>query len=116
MPSPLVSVLLACLVTGLISIAFFIHAADRFALRAVHHSRARVNRFKLAKRPVIKQELLSDEQIAAAVIQHAADNSIDEAAVWRRVEDYIDEIVPFFNILTYYRIGLVVSRALLNFF
>ena len=29
---------------------------------------------------------------------------------------YIDEIVPFFNILTYYRIGLVVSKALLNFF
>ena len=41
---------------------------------------------------------------------------MDEAAAWRRVESYIDEIVPFFNILTYYKIGLVVSRALLGFF
>ena len=41
---------------------------------------------------------------------------MDEAATWKRVDGYIDEIVPFFNILTYYKIGLVVSRVLLNFF
>jgi glycerol-3-phosphate O-acyltransferase len=41
---------------------------------------------------------------------------VDEATAWARVEEYIDEIVPFFNILTYYKVGLVVSRLLLNFF
>ena len=60
--------------------------------------------------------MLADEAIARAVKEHAAENSVDEATTWKRVEGYIDEIVPFFNILTYYKIGLVVSRVLLNFF
>jgi len=50
------------------------------------------------------------------VKEYAAENSVDEAIAWRRVEAYIDEIVPFFNILTYYKIGLAVSRVLLSFF
>jgi len=41
---------------------------------------------------------------------------MDEGKAWGRVEEYIDEIVPFFNILTYYKIGLVVSRVLLTLF
>ena len=60
--------------------------------------------------------LLTDDVIAAAVKEHAAANSLDEATTWRRVETYIDEIVPFFNILTYYKIGLWFSRVFLNLF
>jgi glycerol-3-phosphate O-acyltransferase len=75
-----------------------------------------VDRFKLAKKAEIKETLLADQVIAAAVKEHATEFSLDEAAVWRRVEAYIDEIVPFFNILTYYKIGLAVSKALLGFF
>ena len=89
---------------------------NRTALRAVHRSGSRVDRFKLTKKPFIRETLLADEAIAAAVKEYAAENSVDEATAWKRVEDYIDEIVPFFNILTYYKIGLVVSRVLLNFF
>ncbi len=89
---------------------------SRAALRALHRSRGRIDRFKLAKKSFIKQTLLADEAVAHAVKEHATENSISEAATWKRVEEYIDEIVPFFNIITYYRIGLVVSRLLLNFF
>jgi glycerol-3-phosphate O-acyltransferase len=64
----------------------------------------------------VKETLLADDAIAAAVNEHAAEYSIEETAVWRRVESYIDEIVPFFNILTYYKVGLAVSKALLGFF
>ena len=88
----------------------------RMALRALHRSRSRIDRFKLTKKPFIRQTLLADEAIAQAVLEHAAENAIDEEKAWDRVEEYIDEIVPFFNILTYYKIGLVVSRVLLNFF
>lgn len=91
-------------------------SATRIALRAVHRSRSRVDRFKLTKKAWIRQALLADEAIAAAVREHALENSVDERGTWRRVEEYIDEIVPFFNILTYYKVGLVVSRVLLNFF
>ncbi|HEX3533315.1 MAG TPA: 1-acyl-sn-glycerol-3-phosphate acyltransferase [Gemmatimonadaceae bacterium] len=75
-----------------------------------------MDRFKLAKKAEIKETLLADQVIAAAVKEHATEFSLDEAAVWRRVEAYIDEIVPFFNILTYYKVGLAVSKALLGFF
>jgi len=88
----------------------------RIALRALHRSGSRIDRFKLTKKPFIRQTLLADEAIAEAVREHAAENNIDEGKAWDRVEEYIDEIVPFFNILTYYKIGLVVSRVLLNFF
>ena len=86
------------------------------ALRALHRSRSRIDRFKLTKKAFIRETLLADEAIAQAVREHAAENSMDEGKAWSRVEQYIDEIVPFFNILTYYKIGLVVSRVLLNFF
>src|ERR1700682_2652708 len=90
--------------------------ATRSALRALHRSHSRVDRFKLTKKALIKETLLADETIAAAVKEHSAECSVDEAAAWRRVEEYIDEIVPFFNILTYYKVGLAVSKALLGFF
>jgi glycerol-3-phosphate O-acyltransferase len=50
------------------------------------------------------------------VHEHSAECALGEDATWKLVECYIDEIVPFFNILTYYKFGLVVSRVLLNFF
>src|SRR5438270_4146082 len=90
--------------------------ATRIALRAVHRSRARIDRFKLTRKPFIRQMLLADSEIAAAVAEHARQNGVTDEQAWRRVERYIDEIVPFFNILTYYKLGLVLSRALLNFF
>jgi glycerol-3-phosphate O-acyltransferase len=94
----------------------FQRRASRIALRAVRRSHSRIDRFKLTKKPFIRETLLADEAIAFAVKEHAAENSVDEATTWKRVEVYIDEIVPFFNILTYYKIGLAVSRVLLNFF
>jgi glycerol-3-phosphate O-acyltransferase len=90
--------------------------ASGIAVRAVHRSGVRVERFKLTRKPFIRATLLADEAIAQAVKEHAAENSMDEEKAWARVEEYIDEIVPFFNILTYYKVGLVVSRLLLNFF
>jgi glycerol-3-phosphate O-acyltransferase len=95
---------------------FVFRGASRMAVRAVHRTHSRVDRFKLTKKALIKEALLADDAIAAAVKEHAAEHSIDEAGPWRRVELYIDEIVPFFNILTYYKVGLVVSKVLLNFF
>jgi glycerol-3-phosphate O-acyltransferase len=89
---------------------------SRTALRAFHRSRGRIDRFKLTRKAYIRDTLLADDAVSAAVEEHAADNGIDEATTWRRVGEYIDEIVPFFNILTYYKIGVATSRVLLNFF
>jgi glycerol-3-phosphate O-acyltransferase len=86
------------------------------AIRALHRSRSHVDRFKLTKKPYVRKLLLGDETIAKAVAAHCAEFSASEGETWKRVERYIDEIVPFFNILTYYKFGVVVSRAVLNLF
>ncbi len=51
-----------------------------------------------------------------ATRMHAAEHHMDEKAALERVRAYLDEIIPFFNILAYYRIGYVLSRSLLNLF
>ncbi|MFL5479239.1 MAG: hypothetical protein ACJ79X_09490, partial [Gemmatimonadaceae bacterium] len=80
--------------------------ANTTALRALHRSRARIDRFTLAKKSFIRASLLDDPAIARAVDEHSRESNVPQAETWRRVETYIDEIVPFFNILTYYKIGL----------
>jgi glycerol-3-phosphate O-acyltransferase len=114
--TPALWVIGGVLLTVLVIAAIVRDRASRIALRALHRSHSRVERFKLTKKALIKETLLADEAIAAAVKEHSTECSMDETAVWRRVEAYIDEIVPFFNILTYYKVGLAVSKALLNFF
>jgi glycerol-3-phosphate O-acyltransferase len=91
-------------------------AFDRASLRAVHRARARVDRFKLARRTFVRDRLIADPVVAAAVREHAAEQGTNEAAAWARVERYIREIVPFFNILAYYAIGYRVSGWLLRLF
>jgi glycerol-3-phosphate O-acyltransferase len=88
--------------------------ADRASVRAVHRFGARVNRFKLTRKPYIRDTLLANSRVAAAVETHARENGMTERAAWERVRDYIDEIVPFFNILAYYKFGYAASRAMLD--
>jgi glycerol-3-phosphate O-acyltransferase len=90
--------------------------ADRAARRAVRRFRARVDRFKLTGKRYIRTALLGDEDIAEAVRTHAQEHGVSEAAAWQRVRAYIDEIVPFFNILMYYEVGYALSRAVLSLF
>ncbi len=85
-------------------------------MRAVHRAGAHVDRFKLTGKPFIRAGLLADDAVARAVREHANERGEREAHVWHRVEEYIDEIVPFFNIIAYYQIGYRVSRALLSLF
>lgn len=89
---------------------------DRSARRAIHRFGARVDRFKLTDKKHIVAALLEDSEIAHAVHRHAADTGTSADDAWKRVRTYLDEIVPFFSILAYYKVGYVVSRALLNLF
>lgn len=89
---------------------------DRAAGRAVLRFRSRVDRFKLTRKRAVIEALLADPAIAEAVRTHAAAHGTGEGDAWRRVRRYLDEIIPFFNILAYYRLGYAVSRMVLNLF
>jgi glycerol-3-phosphate O-acyltransferase len=88
----------------------------RSGRRALIHFRGRVDRFKLASRKSVRERLLNDPGIADAVRAHAADNGLPEAAAWARVETYIHEIVPFFNVVAYYQLGHRLAKRVLNLF
>jgi len=106
---------LAAVLVVLVALWLVRRWADRASVRAVHRFGARVNRFKLTRKPYIRETLLANVAIASAAERHAREHNVAERDAWRRVEQYIDEIVPFFNILAYYKFGYAVSRATLNF-
>ena len=85
-------------------------------MRTVRRFRAHINRFKLTSRRFVRDSILADPAIALAVREHASANALPEERVWRTVREYLDEIVPYFNILMYYRVGYTASRVLLNLF
>lgn len=88
----------------------------RLARRAILRFRARIDRFKLTGKRYIVQSLLADERIAEAVTAHADEHGVPRAQVWRRVETYLDEIVPSFNLFMYYQFGYAISKAALGLF
>jgi glycerol-3-phosphate O-acyltransferase len=112
-PSSIV-VALGFVLVGLVAVWTVRRWANRASVRAVHRFGAQVNRFKLTRKQYIRNTLLANHTIASAVDQHANEQNIPASEAWARVNRYIDEIVPFFNILAYYKFGYAASRATLN--
>ena len=90
--------------------------ADRSAKRALLRHRARVDRFKLASRAHVRAELLGDPAIAEAIQQHSQETGESPRRTLERVHEYVDEIVPFFNVIAYFQFGYRLSRVVLNIF
>ncbi|HWA56435.1 MAG TPA: 1-acyl-sn-glycerol-3-phosphate acyltransferase [Gemmatimonadales bacterium] len=87
---------------------------EQWAKRVLLEFRARTDRYKLVHRERIREVLLNDARVEAAVQDHARLHGADPAQVRRRVNEYVDEIVPFFNVLSYYKLGYNLSRLLIN--
>ena len=86
----------------------------RWALRTLHEYKTRLSRYQLQQRRHAKTALLEDPVIITAIADHAAANHIAEPIVRRRARKYIDEIVPYFNVLSYYKLGYNVAKILVN--
>jgi len=86
----------------------------RRALRTIHEFRTRLARYHLQQRGLAKAALATDPAVQAAMIRHAREHGLTEADVRRRVDRYIDEIVPQLNVLSYYKIGYNFAKIILN--
>ncbi len=86
----------------------------RRALRAIHEFRTRLARYHLQQRRAAKSALAEDGLVQEAIAQHAREHRVSETDVRRRVDAYIDEIVPQLNVLSYYRIGYNLAKVVLN--
>jgi glycerol-3-phosphate O-acyltransferase len=85
-----------------------------WARNALWQFRGRVDRYKLVERDRIREALLQDPAVLAAIEAHSATHGMVESEVRIRVNQYVDEIVPFFNVLSYYRIGYNLARLTIH--
>ena len=94
--------------------------ANRLAARALLRHRARIDRFKLSSRAHVCERLMRDPQVLAAAREHAREHArepgMSDAVALARARGYVDEIVPFFNVIAYFQVGYRLSRAALNLF
>ncbi|MBV6521093.1 MAG: Glycerol-3-phosphate acyltransferase [Gemmatimonadaceae bacterium] len=86
----------------------------RAARRSLWRFRPRLARYKLARKREIIATLLADPELASDVRDHARAHSLSEDVAWRQVRAYLDEIIPFFNVLAYYKLAYNASRILMN--
>ncbi|HEY7514090.1 MAG TPA: 1-acyl-sn-glycerol-3-phosphate acyltransferase [Vicinamibacteria bacterium] len=78
--------------------------------------KSRIDRFKFTDKDLVRRTLLEDAEVAAAVRRHVQETAESEAAAWSRVREYTREIVPAFNLVSYYRLGFGVARLLIPLF
>jgi len=86
----------------------------RWARATVLDFQARIARYKLVSRRAIHDELILDPVVVAAMREYVRRERLTELEVRVRVERYIDEILPFFNVLSYYRLGYNLAKLTLN--
>jgi glycerol-3-phosphate O-acyltransferase len=78
-------------------------------LRIAEQFRLELNPHKLEKKTNVRLRLLSDPVLREDLEAHAKSTGEPLVALLGRVDDYADEIIPFFNIVSYYRVGYVAS-------
>jgi glycerol-3-phosphate O-acyltransferase len=73
-----------------------------------------IARYKLVSRRAVRDELILDPVVVDAMRRHMREQHLTEVEVRARVEQYIDEILPFFNVLSYYKLGYNLAKLVLR--
>ena len=102
----------AIVVVAVVVLSFGKRHARRFhRARRIH-----VDKFKLKRRHAeIELEVFGSREIVQAVQNYARDHRVSIEQARKQARTYLQEIVPKFNILAYYRIGAPVARAIMHF-
>ena len=89
-------------------------ALQRSVSRYLRENRVRLDRFKFTQKHYLREALLDDPELAATMISMARTGEVGIAELHRRVEVYIEEIVPYFNLVSYYTVGFGIARRALS--
>ncbi len=88
----------------------------RHARRYQRERRIHVDKFKLKRRHAeIELEVFGSREIVRAVQEYAKQHHVSVEQATRQARQYLQEIVPKFNLLAYYRIGAPLARAIMHF-
>ena len=108
----LIAIFAAVLIIAVVALVF----GKRHARRYQRQRKIRIDRFKLKRRhAAIELEVFGSREVVEAIRTYAKEQhvSIEEAS--KRAHQYLQEIVPKFNILAYYRLGAPIARAIMHF-
>ena len=78
----------------------------------MHRFQVRLDRYKLVSKLAVRDVLVRDPVVLGAMRDHCAVHGTSEAAARTLVGKYVDEIVPFFDVLSYYKIGYNLAHLL----
>ncbi len=87
----------------------------RSALEYVRQHRLRLDSARFLSRVWIRQSLLMDPEIEAAMVVSARARGTSIQVVRLQVEEYLDEMVPAFSVAAYYRFGAALARVAIEF-
>lgn len=108
----LLAALVALIVLAIVGMTF----GKRHARRYQRERRIHVDRFKLKRRHAeIELEVFGSPDIVRAVQQYAKEHRVTIEQARKQARTYLQEIVPKFNLLAYYRIGAPIARAIMHF-
>ncbi|HEU4886088.1 MAG TPA: 1-acyl-sn-glycerol-3-phosphate acyltransferase [Longimicrobium sp.] len=66
--------------------------------------------FRMARRQVLVDRLMSDPRVVQSVAEHATEHQVPLDVATARAERYAREIVPAFNAYLYFRLGYALAR------
>ena len=90
--------------------------AKRHARRLQRQRRIRIDRFKLKRRHAdIELEVFGSREVVQAVQAYAKEHHVTTEEAKQHARTYLQEIVPKFNLLAYYRFGAPLARAIMRF-
>jgi glycerol-3-phosphate O-acyltransferase len=114
---PAVTVILICVFAWFLTSRVVRHIRRRMrraSNRALKRFRVKLNRWKLSPKGEIRHQLMRDQQVIDAIVEHSKETGEKLGEAEQRAELYVDEIVPAFQVFSYYVFGYFISRLFLN--
>ena len=96
-------------------VSFFRRRFMRSVTSFLRKHEVRFDQYKLTNKLIIKDQLLHDREVSNEILEEARKNDIPYEEARETAEQYIDEIVPTFNLLSYYKFGYSIANFLLKF-
>ncbi|MBS1271259.1 MAG: putative acyltransferase plsB1 [Candidatus Marinimicrobia bacterium] len=96
-------------------VSFFKRRFLRSVTSFLRKNEVRFDQYKLTNKLIIKDQLLHDRDVSNQILEEARQKNIPYEEAREIAEEYIDEIVPTFNLLSYYKFGYSIANILLKF-
>ncbi len=95
-------------------VSFFKRKFLRSITQFLRKNEVRFDQFKLTNKLIIKDQLLHTREVTEQILEKSRSENLPYEEVREQAEQYIDEIVPTFNLLSYYKFGYPISQLLLK--